>query len=180
MQGDRGRTKSTDRDHHLSLLSSQTIGVRDFVCIHGPVKISTFTERCSGVLKAYMDNGSSVSSNVKDHIIYVEKQLNTSIQNAVTIIKSRSSVNGIVYLSAPVFNEQSTQISSLLNNSRSFKIATFDFNSNMDVAMTNGQLHYSTSSLIYLQTLIPILLLYLQVRLFLLYAMEATLFEWVQ
>lgn len=147
---------------------SKPIGVKDFVCIQGSVKIPTLLDRCNGVLKAFIDANMSVSPTLSDHVVRIEKPLNstipTNIQSVADTIRSRSSVTGIVYLSAPVFNELGGQLSNLLNNTRSFRIATFDFNKSMMRAFDQGQLHYSISSLIYMQTLIAILLLYIQVR----------------
>lgn len=159
--------ETTDQSF-IIVLPLKTIGVKDFVCIHGAVKIPTLLDRCNGVLKAFLDANSSVSSNLSDHVIRIEKPLNSTIptntQSIAEAIRTRSSVTGIVYLSAPVFFELSGQLSNLLNNTRSFKIATFNFNKNMMKAFDQNLLHYSVSSLIYMQTLIPILLLYIQVR----------------
>jgi hypothetical protein len=74
------------------------------------------------------------------------------------------SVTGVVYLTAPVFIETSKALAVALNGTREFVYASFDFSPDMVPAFDVGILHYSVSSLLYLQTLIPILLLYIQVR----------------
>ncbi|KAF9980330.1 hypothetical protein BGZ65_005227, partial [Modicella reniformis] len=144
-------------------------GVKDFVCINGVIRIPTLLDRCSGVLKAFTEANLTVSSNLTDHVIYVDKSRDTSlptnVQDVAVTIRNRTSVTGIVYLSAPVFSELNTQLSSFLNNTRSFRFASFDFNKSMMRSFRKGLLHYSISSLIYMQTLIPILLLYLQLHL---------------
>jgi hypothetical protein len=147
---------------------TKTIGVRDFVCVHGIAKIPTLLDRCNGVLKALLDANASVSSDLLDHVLHIEKPANsttsTNVLSVAEAIRNRTSVTGIVYLSAPVFTEVGGQIFNYLNNTRSFKIANFDFHKSMMKYFDLNQLHYSTSGLIYLQTLISVLLLYIQVR----------------
>ncbi|KAG0337157.1 hypothetical protein BG000_005757 [Podila horticola] len=140
--------------------------VKDFVCIMGIIKFPALVDRCSGVLKAFQEADRQVSSNVTEHIIHQEKPRNgtqpTSPYALATTIREMKGVNGVVYLTAPTFTEIGEPLSSLLNNSRDFKFATFDFNSAMMGPLELGTLHYSISSLMYLQTLLPILLLYIQ------------------
>lgn len=143
------------------------IDVKDFVCIMGTTKFPALVDRCSGVLKAFQEADRQVSSNVTEHIIHQEKPRNgtqpTSPYALATTIREMKGVSGVVYLTAPTFTEIGEPLSSLLNNTRDFKFATFDFNSAMMGPLELGTLHYSISSLMYLQTLLPILLLYVQV-----------------
>ncbi|KFH71442.1 RGC/RGC protein kinase [Podila verticillata NRRL 6337] len=143
-------------------------GVRDFVCIMGTTKFPALVNRCNGVLKAFQEAERRVSSNITEHIIHLEKPRNGTVPTtprsvAMTILEMKS-VTGVVYLTGPTYNEMGASISSYLNDTRDFKFASFDFNRNMLRPLENGSLHYSISSLLYLQTLIPVLLLYVQLN----------------
>ena len=118
-------------------------------------------------MQAFQDTGISLPSNITQRVIYTDKSRNTTIPtiayNVAEIIRDMKSVTGIVYLTASAFNENHAQVSMTLNDSRSFKYAAFDFGPMMMKAIENQNLNYAISSLPYLQTLIPILLLYVQV-----------------
>ncbi|KAI1310555.1 hypothetical protein EDD11_003697 [Mortierella claussenii] len=151
------------------LLGEQLIqdGVRDFACIAGPYRISSMLDRCKGVLSAFVHAGEDVSSNLTSHMIYAEKS-GTQVLNAGPVIaklKEQSSVNGLVYLTSPVFTELNSQITNAFNSSRSFKVAAFDFNKGLKYSMDHGSLHYSVSSLMYIQTLLAGLLTYIRINL---------------
>ncbi|KAF9918487.1 hypothetical protein BX616_008460 [Lobosporangium transversale] len=143
------------------LLGEQLIkdGVKDFVCINGIYHLTALLDRCRGVLNAFLSAGRSISFNVADYMIYSDGINSTTVANT---IRERSSVNGIVYLTAPVFSGLSSGVTYILNNTRSFKIAAFDFNKDMMNQLESGVLHYSVSSLLYLQTFIAYLLLNIQ------------------
>ncbi|KAF8979955.1 hypothetical protein BGZ46_004804 [Entomortierella lignicola] len=104
-----------------------------------------------------------------DHVVYTDRPRNGSLAtSAPTLaqnILSKKDVSGIVYLTAPVFLDLNPTLYTLLNTSRKVKVASFDFNDQMMKPLESGQLDYSISSLMYLQTLIPILLLYVQLNL---------------
>lgn len=87
-----------------------------------------------------------------------------SISLIAKAIVDKDSVTGIVYLSSSLFQSVATDMNVALNKSRSFKIATFDFTELQSTSMRRQELHYSVSSLVYLQTLLPIMLLYIQVQ----------------
>ncbi|KAI7818245.1 periplasmic binding protein-like I [Gamsiella multidivaricata] len=144
-------------------------GVKDFVCIDGPSRIPTLLDRCNGVLQAFLDADAKVSANLTDHVIYVEKSRNsttsTNAQSVAEVVLKQNAVTGIVFLTAPMYSGLSPSLMLALNNTRSYKVAAFDFNKDMAQAFERGVLHYSISSLLYLQTLIPILLLYVQLNL---------------
>ncbi|KAG0051950.1 hypothetical protein BGZ83_003169 [Gryganskiella cystojenkinii] len=144
-------------------------GVKDFICINGIVRIPTLLDRCRGVLQAFLDAGISIPSNITQRVIYTDRPRNTTqpafSQSVVDIIKDMKSVTGVVYLTSPAFMENHAQISLALNDSRQFKYAAFDFCQPMMRAIESGSLNYAISSLPYLQTLIPILLLYVQLNL---------------
>ncbi|KAG0200231.1 hypothetical protein BGX28_006658 [Mortierella sp. GBA30] len=161
-----------DRAKELGILAvmSDEASVKDFVCINGGYRIDSLVDRCNGVLDAFTSVGSPVSTTVKDHMLYLEKMRNgTQIYNSVELAKiilERPSVTAIVYLTAAIYAEGSSVLETALNNSRSFKIASFDFNKLQASHMLNdGKLNYSVASLMYLQTLIPIMLLYIQLNL---------------
>ena len=101
-------------------------------------------------------------------MLHVDKTRNTTLGNSIQTIRDTildmKSVTGVVYLTSPVFTETSFNLARALNGTREFVYASFDFSSAMMPAFTTGTLHYSVSSMFYLQTLIPILLLYIQVR----------------
>ncbi|KAG0285552.1 hypothetical protein BGZ98_005462, partial [Dissophora globulifera] len=143
-------------------------GVKDFVCINGPDKIPTLLDRCKGVLDVFVDAGTGISSNMSSHVLYVEKSRNSSVpmnaQSLSDTIRSRTTVTGIIYLTAPIFTEMGTQLTTMLNNTRPFKIVAFDFNKDMTRSFDQGLLHYSISSLMYIQTFLSILLLYVQLN----------------
>ncbi|KAG0352818.1 hypothetical protein BG005_007801, partial [Podila minutissima] len=144
------------------------VDVKDFVCIMGTTKFPALVDRCSGVLKAFQEAGRGVSSNISEHIIHLEKQRNgtqsTTPGSIATTIREMKGVTGIVYLTASTFEELGKPLNSLLNGTRDFKFASFDFNRAMMRPLELGTLHYSISSLMYLQTLLPILLLYIQLN----------------
>ncbi|KAG0209299.1 hypothetical protein BGX28_010402 [Mortierella sp. GBA30] len=152
------------------LIGKQLIrdGVKDFVCIDGNMRITALLLRCQGVLSAFTDVHANFSTNVGTRVIYVDKPRNTT-QPAVSrtiaeVITNMTDVTAIVYLTAPTFLDVNPSLSALLNNVRQFKYAAFDFTPPMMRAFETGTLDYSTSSLIYLQTFIPILLLYVQLN----------------
>ncbi|KAF9289331.1 hypothetical protein BGZ68_009545, partial [Mortierella alpina] len=144
-------------------------GVRDFVCINSSDKLSFLVDRCKGVLSAFTVAGTGASSNLEDHIHRVERVVRNSnstqslsISLIAKAIVDKDSVTGIVYLSSSLFQSVATDMNVALNKSRSFKIATFDFTELQSTSMRRQELHYSVSSLVYLQTLLPIMLLYIQ------------------
>ncbi|KAF9418280.1 hypothetical protein BGZ94_009733 [Podila epigama] len=143
-------------------------GVRDFMCIMGSVHIPSLVDRCNGVLAAFQQADRRVSGNVTEHILHLEKSRNntqsTTARALALTIRERASVNGIVYLTAPCFEEIAGPMSVYLNDTRPFKFASFDFNRAMMQHLEEGLLDYSISSLMYFQTLIPILLLYVQLN----------------
>ncbi|KAG0343327.1 hypothetical protein BG004_005396 [Podila humilis] len=143
-------------------------GVKDFVCIMGTIKFPSLVDRCSGVLKAFQEANRRVSENITEHIIHLEKPRNntqsTSARVIATTIREMESVSGIVYLSASTFAEINAPLVAHLNNTRDFKFASFDFNRAMATALEAKTLHYSVSNLMYFQTLISILLLYVQLN----------------
>ncbi|KAF9112943.1 hypothetical protein BGX27_002533 [Mortierella sp. AM989] len=145
-------------------------GVDDFVCINGASRIPSLLDRCQGVLDAFLSAGSTISHNLTDHVIYAERPFNatTTATKANVIaqtILDRKDVTGIVYLTAPTYSDFGSSVLQILNKSRAFRIAAFDFSEDMMKPLENRQLHYSISSLMYLQTLIPVLLLYVQLNL---------------
>ncbi|CAO3567266.1 unnamed protein product [Mortierella alpina] len=144
-------------------------GVKDFVCINSSDKLSSLVDRCKGVLSAFTGAGTDASPKVEDHMHIVERVKpsanSTETLNLPAIAKAivdKDSVTGIVYLSSVLFQNVALSLEVALNKSRSFKIATFDFNKAQKTSMDRDKLHYSVSNLIYLQTLLPILLLYVQ------------------
>lgn len=135
----------------------------------GTTKFPALVNRCNGVLKAFQEAERRVSSNITEHIIHLEKPRNgtmpTTPRSVAMTIRKMKDVTGIVYLTGPTYNEMGASINTYLNDTRDFKFASFDFNRQMLKPLEDGSLHYSISSLLYLQTLIPVLLLYIQVRL---------------
>ncbi|KAF9360390.1 hypothetical protein BGX26_009515 [Mortierella sp. AD094] len=151
-------------------------GVSDFVCINGQYQIPSILDRCNGVLSAFQNSklGSNVSPILSDHVIYMNTDSHNVTQTTNTpsiatsiaeTIMNRTDVTGIVYLTSPVFASLGPPLYNILNNSRSFRFAAFDFNDNLMKAIQSRQLHYSISSLMYLQTQISILLLYIKLNL---------------
>ncbi|KAG0075288.1 hypothetical protein BGZ90_010063, partial [Linnemannia elongata] len=140
----------------------------DFVCIGPSLKIPTMADRCGGVLQAFLDAGISLSSDVSTRMLHVDKPRNTTLGNSIQTLRDTivdmKSVTGVVYLTSPVFLETSFNLARALNGTREFVYASFDFSPAMMTAFTTGTLHYSISSMLYLQTLIPILLLYVQLN----------------
>ncbi|KAG0077522.1 hypothetical protein BGZ92_001880 [Podila epicladia] len=134
----------------------------------GTTKFPALVNRCSGVLKAFQEADRGVPSNISEHIIHLEKLRNgtqsTTAGSIATTIREMKGVTGVVYLTAPTFEELGKPLSSLLNGTRDFKFASFDFNRAMMQPLELGTLHYSISSLMYLQTLLPMLLLYIQLN----------------
>ncbi|KAG0291979.1 hypothetical protein BGZ97_005734, partial [Linnemannia gamsii] len=143
-------------------------GVKDFVCVGPSFKIPTLEDRCRGVLKAFQDAGVRLSSDIPTRMLHMDRTRNTSLITSSQILKltilDMKSVTGVVYLTAPVFIETSKALAVALNGTREFVYASFDFSPDMVPAFDVGILHYSVSSLLYLQTLIPILLLYIQLN----------------
>ncbi|KAF9930769.1 hypothetical protein FBU30_011305 [Linnemannia zychae] len=143
-------------------------GVKDFVCINGIYRIPALLDRCNGVLNAFVTADTGASSNLTEHMIYLEKSRNITgsayAQLVSDNIRERRSVTGIVYLTAPTFTDLNAALVANLNNTRPFKIASFDFNRAMMKDMDRGTLHYSTSSLMYIQTIMAVLLLYVQLN----------------
>ncbi|KAF9205974.1 hypothetical protein BGZ49_003220 [Haplosporangium sp. Z 27] len=144
-------------------------GVRDFVCISPSLKIPTFLDRCRGVAKAFQDARFIISANITERVIYADNarkdtQL-TVAQSVANTIMNMTNATGIIYLSAPIFSDIGLQLPTLLNNSRNFKYAAFDYNTDMIKHIGTSTLDYSVSSLLYLQTLIATVLLYVQLTL---------------
>ncbi|KAG0217780.1 hypothetical protein BGX33_009659 [Mortierella sp. NVP41] len=154
-----------------SILGRQLIrqGVSDFVCIGGSHKIPTLADRCQGVMKAFQDAGMHQSDDdISRRMIHIDKSRNSTLPNTIQTLREtileRKSVTGVVYLTTPIFVEISTLLTRTLNGTREFVYASFDFSPVMMSALEAGTLHYSVSSMIYLQTFIPILLLYVQLN----------------
>lgn len=145
------------------------IGVKDFVCINGVHRIPALLERCNGVLSAFLQADTGASSNLTEHIIYLEKGNRNGTgpayaQSVPDNIRNRRSVTGIVYLTATTFLDLNQALVTNLNGTRPFKIASFDFNRPMMRAMEKGDLHYAVSSLMYIQTIMAFMLIYIQVK----------------
>ncbi|KAF9146887.1 hypothetical protein BGX30_005097 [Mortierella sp. GBA39] len=139
----------------------------DFVCINGVSRIPALLERCNGVLSAFLQADTGASSNLTEHTIYLEKGNRNGTgpayaQSVPDNIRNRRSVTGIVYLTATTFMELNEALVTSLNGTRPFKIATFDFNRYMMKSMDKGSLHYSVSSLMYIQTTMAFMLIYIQ------------------
>ncbi|KAF9435263.1 hypothetical protein BGZ76_006600 [Entomortierella beljakovae] len=143
-------------------------GVNDFVCINGFYRIPALLDRCQGVLDSFVEAGEDVSRNISDHLIFTQSTRNngtmTAISSIVEAITNKKDVTGIVYLTSPIYTDLGPSVYKQLNNSRSFKFAAFDFNKDMMNNFSQNSLHYSISSLMYLQTLIPIILLFVQLN----------------
>ncbi|KAG0362791.1 hypothetical protein BG005_004168 [Podila minutissima] len=144
-------------------------GVNDFVCVNGTLNVPTLLDRCKGVLQAFTDRRENVSTNITDHLLSVEKPSKnnnttapTAEQTVAEAIRNKKDVTGIVYLSGTAFLEHNQRIYQFLNNSRSFKIATFDYSGEQMQHFTRQELHFSIASLTYLQIMLPIMLLYVQ------------------
>lgn len=150
------------------LIPFHIVGVRDFVCINSHSRIPSLLDRCRGVAQAFSDAGVRISSNITERVIYLDKSRNntqpTTTQSVANTIRDMGDVTGVVYLTAPVFTELGLSLPMMLSNARVFKFAAFDFSANMMKPLDTGILHYAISNLNYLQTLLPILLLYVQVR----------------
>ncbi|KAF9127022.1 hypothetical protein BGW39_006177 [Mortierella sp. 14UC] len=151
-----------------AILGRQLIhqGVRDFVCISSSFKIPTLADRCRGVMKAFQDAGIHLNSDIQQRTLHLDKTRNSTLVQSIqtlrdTILDMRS-VTGVVYLTSPVFTETGASLAYALNNTREFVYASFDFGPNMILPFEAGVLHYSVASMLYLQTFIPILLLYVQ------------------
>ncbi|KAF9147477.1 hypothetical protein BG015_010889 [Linnemannia schmuckeri] len=143
--------------------------VKDFVCINGAHRIPALLERCNGVLSAFLQADTGASSNLTEHVIYLEKGNRNGTgpayaQSVSDNIRDRRSVTGIVYLTATTFMELNLVLATNLNGTRPFKIASFDFNRPMLKSMDKGNLHYSISSLMYIQTIMAFLLIYIQLN----------------
>jgi hypothetical protein len=125
-------------------------------------------DRCNGVLSAFLAAETNASSNLTDHIIYLDKIRDSSspphAESVSKDILDRPSVRGIVYLTTPAYVEINTDLLAKLNNTRAFRIASFDFDRNTMACMQKGHMHYSVSSLMYVQTFMALMLLYIQVR----------------
>ncbi|KAF9215829.1 hypothetical protein BGZ59_000193 [Podila verticillata] len=122
-----------------------------------------------GVLAAFTAQGRGVSSNLTDHLLYVEKlnknnnsTASTNVQTVADAILDKKDVNGIVYLSGETFLESGPLIEKVINGTRSFKTATFDYSGDQMSFIKKQELNYSIASLMYLQTVLPMLLLYVQ------------------
>ncbi|KAF8946117.1 hypothetical protein BGZ47_001255 [Haplosporangium gracile] len=163
-------TVMSDEFEGGKVLGGQLIhqGVRDFVCIGPSLRIPTMADRCGGVLQAFQDAGIHLSSNVSTRMLHVNKTRNTTLETPFQTLRDTildmESVTGIVYLTSPDFAETSLNLASALNGTREFVYASFDFSPGMMPAFAAGTLHYSVSSMLYLQTLIPIILLYVQLN----------------
>ncbi|KAG0306361.1 hypothetical protein BGZ98_002526 [Dissophora globulifera] len=147
-------------------LTAEKHSVKDFVCINGHYRIPTLLDRCRGVAKAFQDAGFSVPSNITDRVIFTEQSLYGTqaypIAATRDVILSMESVTGVVYLTAPVYSSIGPLLAQSLGTVRPFRYAAFDYDAAMLIGINNGVLHYAISNLLYLQTLIPILLLYIQ------------------
>ncbi|KAF9358045.1 hypothetical protein BGX26_002566 [Mortierella sp. AD094] len=145
------------------------VGVEDFVCISSSFRIPAFVDRCRGVAKAFQDARINISANITERVIYADGARNdtqlTLAQTVASTIFNATNATGVVYLSAPLFSEIGLQLPTVLSNSRNFKYAAFDFNANMMKSIGTNTLHYSVSGLLYLQTLISTVLLYIQLNL---------------
>ncbi|KAG0236597.1 hypothetical protein BGX31_003887 [Mortierella sp. GBA43] len=144
-------------------------GVRDFVCINGNIRIPSLLDRCRGVAQAFKDAAIRISPNITERVIYLDTPRNNTqtatTQSVVDAIRRMKDVTGVVYLTSPVFTEVGTSLPAMLNNTKSFRFAAFDLSGNMVIPLDTGILHYAISNLNYLQTLIPILLLHVQLNL---------------
>src|SRR5690554_3949700 len=126
-------------------------------------------DRCNGVLSAFLSADIDVSINVTSHIIYQGTLRNNTASDPAVIvgkeILERRSVTGVVYLTGPTFLELGQRLEPVFNSSgRDFRTASFDFNRDLKVAMDNGTLNYSISGLQYMQAMMAVVLLYIQVR----------------
>ncbi|KAF9290863.1 hypothetical protein BGZ88_007149 [Linnemannia elongata] len=151
----------------IPAIMSDDVSVKDFVCINGVYRIPALLERCNGVLNAFLQANTGASSNLTEHIIYLEKGNRNGTgpayaQSVPDNILNRRSVTGIVYLTATTFLELNQALVTSLNGTRPFKIASFDFNRPMMRCMDKGTLHYSVSSLMYIQTIMAFMLIYIQ------------------
>ncbi|KAF9546276.1 hypothetical protein EC957_009889 [Mortierella hygrophila] len=152
------------------ILGQQLIrkGARDFVCIGPSFKIPTMADRCGGVLQAFLDAGISLSSDVSTRMLHVDKTRNSTLGNSIQTLRDTildmKAVTGVVYLTSPIFTETSFNLAAALNGTREFVYTSFDFSPAMMTAFTTGALHYSISTMLYSQTLIPIILLYVQLN----------------
>ncbi|KAG0379607.1 hypothetical protein BGX24_012480 [Mortierella sp. AD032] len=153
-----------------AILGRQLIrqGVRDFVCIGNSFNIPALADRCRGVMQAFQDAGIRLSTDIEQRVLHLDKTRNSTLPTSTQLLKDtildRKSVTGVVYLTSPVFTEISKPLAFALNNTREFVYASFDFSADMVLALEVGILHYSVSSMLYLQTFIPILLLYVQLN----------------
>ncbi|KAF9976290.1 hypothetical protein BGZ73_008836 [Actinomortierella ambigua] len=151
------------------LIASQFLkdNVRDFVCIKANKGAPSQDDRCRGVIEAYRDAGISMSPNVTERIIQLEKRTANATDNSASVTKqvlARESVNGIVYMSHSVFEELGPTLPTLFNNTRSIRFAAFDYRRSMLSPLNSGTLHYAISSLPYVQSVLAILMLYVQVN----------------
>ncbi|KAF9379210.1 hypothetical protein CPB97_009109, partial [Podila verticillata] len=112
-----------------------------------------------GVLAAFTAKGRSVSSNLTDHLHYVEKPsknnnstASTNVQAVADAILDKKDVTAIVYLSGATFLDSGPLIEKVLNGTRSFKTATFDYSGDQLSFIKKQELSYSIASLMYLQT----------------------------
>ncbi|KAG0335920.1 hypothetical protein BG004_008262 [Podila humilis] len=144
-------------------------GTRDFVCLSGGNAIPSLMERCKGVLAAFVDAGRGVSSDYTEHVLKLERWRNsnnstapTNVATVAETILDRHDVGALVYLAGSTYSDFGALIDKELNNTRSFKAATFDFNEDQVRVLEKQQLNYSVASLTYLQTMLPVLLLYVQ------------------
>ncbi|KAF9917588.1 hypothetical protein FBU30_000676, partial [Linnemannia zychae] len=128
-------------------------------------EIPTLGDRCRGVQKAFQDASLVADINIEQRMLQLDRR---NLSNINPILKLRDeilkmeNVTGVVYLTSPVYIETSAALVDVLRGTREFRYAAFDFNPVMMPAFEAGTLHYSVSSMLYLQTLIPILLLHIQ------------------
>ncbi|KAG0269181.1 hypothetical protein DFQ27_004577 [Actinomortierella ambigua] len=100
-----------------------------------------------------------------DHIISLEKRTanSTNVASVTERVLQRRDVSGIVYMTHSVFAELGDALPTTLNNTR-YRFAAYDYSRPMLSALNNGKLHYAISGLPYVQSVLAILLLYVQLN----------------
>ncbi|KAG0017042.1 hypothetical protein BGZ80_008669 [Entomortierella chlamydospora] len=147
-------------------------GAQDFVCLSSTRLVQSLIDRCSGILKAFLDRGKNVPDSIaynKTIVINDSDIMGADNYNAVSsYLNQHPDVDTIISLStstAPLALEvsQSRTSTAVLGRNGSLWLGTFDLDDFVRDHIKSGAIAAAITQTPYLQGALPVLELYLQI-----------------
>ncbi|KAG0200513.1 hypothetical protein BGX28_006442 [Mortierella sp. GBA30] len=147
-------------------------GARDFVCLSPSRNVQSLVDRCSGVLKAFQERGMKIPETIANNktLFFGPTDIDTdpNYQAVMSYLDMHPAVDSIVALSTATLNmarsvSLNRTAAAVPGRTGSAWVGVFDVNSGVVENIKSGSIAAAISQTPYLQGVLPVLELYLQI-----------------